>query len=453
MHDLTERVNRSNKSVIVVPCVVAQQSGSRLHDQSRVISSYQNRSVRLERPNLGGTGSQQGALKELLVRTSPVTKVQIAVQDNRLERHNTIIHSTADKTLTYSSLVERLGNYLLLAAITVAITAAFAFLEIAATVLVGALLAAIVVRVGLNRDVTIPQWSYKLAQALLGASIGISIEWQTLRALGSDWPAVILVSIATLAVSIGLGFALTWRSTISANTAVLASVAGGAAGITAMARELGADERVVVSVQYLRVALIVMSVPLVIEFGFDATVTPPDLSQQSTTLASLAFAVCAALLGMLLGRLARLPAAPLFGSLIAAAGLHHMWPSATMPPWLVTVGLLIIGTQVGLRFTRSSLRNIARLLPMALITIFAVVGVCAVMGMWLSSVTGVSVIDGYLATTPGGVPAVLAAATSTNSNLTFVTSVQVVRIILVLVAAPVLAVFLQRLSDPPTESN
>lgn len=52
---------------------------------------------------------------------------------------------------------------------------------------------------------------------------------------------------------------------------------------------------------------------------------------------------------------------------------------------------------------------------------------------------GVSTLTAYLATTPGGLYAVLAVAVGSGADTTFVLAVQVLRLFVMLLAAPVLA--------------
>ena len=59
--------------------------------------------------------------------------------------------------------------------------------------------------------------------------------------------------------------------------------------------------------------------------------------------------------------------------------------------------------------------------------------------MLLAHVAGLTPLEGYLATSPGGVYAVLATAVETGSNVTFIIAAQVLRILLMLFAAPLLA--------------
>ena len=69
---------------------------------------------------------------------------------------------------------------------------------------------------------------------------------------------------------------------------------------------------------------------------------------------------------------------------------------------------------------------------------------CAGLGVLLAAVTGASALDGYLATTPGGVYAVLATATGSGADATFVLSVQVLRLFVMLLSAPLVARVLRR---------
>jgi uncharacterized membrane protein AbrB (regulator of aidB expression) len=61
------------------------------------------------------------------------------------------------------------------------------------------------------------------------------------------------------------------------------------------------------------------------------------------------------------------------------------------------------------------------------------------LGLLLVPLAGVGALDAYLATTPGGLYVVLAAASSSDVDTTFVLSVQVLRVFAMLGAAPLLA--------------
>ena len=76
----------------------------------------------------------------------------------------------------------------------------------------------------------------------------------------------------------------------------------------------------------------------------------------------------------------------------------------------------------------------------AAVALIVLLGVAtAGLGVLLSRVADLTLLEGYLATSPGGVYAVLATAVETGSNVTFIIAAQVVRILLMLFAAPLLA--------------
>jgi membrane AbrB-like protein len=127
----------------------------------------------------------------------------------------------------------------------------------------------------------------------------------------------------------------------------------------------------------------------------------------------------------------------------AAVDLSGLGGGATVPDLVDTAAFLVIGLQVGISFTRQSLRTIGRALPLALAIILGLIAACAGLGAVLAAGTGASLLDGYLATTPGGLYAVLATATDSGADATFVLAVQVLRLFVMLLSAPLLARWLR----------
>jgi len=155
------------------------------------------------------------------------------------------------------------------------------------------------------------------------------------------------------------------------------------------------------------------------------------------------------LVGATAGKLVRLPGAGLLGplALTVVLQLSGVPFDLTAPAALVQVGYLVIGWQAGVAFTRDSLRAVGRTLPAALALIVVLTVATAGLGVLLARFAGLTPLEGYLATSPGGVYAVLATAVETGSNVTFVIAAQVVRILLMLFAAPFLAKAIVRISD------
>jgi membrane AbrB-like protein len=294
---------------------------------------------------------------------------------------------------------------------------------------------------------TLPRPAGIGAQAVIGVSIGALVQTDTLRTVAEHWVSVLAVTVGTLLISLVAGQLMRLQRGISPVTGAFSMIAGGASGITAMARDLGADEQVVAVVQYLRVLLIVVAMPIVATavYGASAGSGTVPVDDGPGWPAGLLFTAVCVVVGVLLGRVTRLPVGSLLGPMAVAAALDltGLSQGAVVPDLVEAAGFLAIGLQVGLGFTRASLKLVGRALPSALVLIVGSVAACAGLGVVLSHAAGVTLLDGYLATTPGGLYAVLATATGSGADATFVLAVQVLRLFVMLFSAPLLARFLR----------
>jgi hypothetical protein len=321
-------------------------------------------------------------------------------------------------------------------------------LELPSAALFGGLLAGLVRGLAGPRRLVLPRPAVMSAQATLGVSIGSLVDLGTLAALGQDWLPVLLVVLGTLTLSLVAGLLLRLQPGISPVTGAFAMIAGGASGITAMARDLGADDRMVAVLQYLRVLLIVLLMPVAATVVYGATPgsgSAPGDGGGPGWPAGLLFTAGCALVGLLGARLLHVPVPALLGPLVLAAALDLSGLSgdAEVPALLGSAAFVVIGLNVGLNFDRASLRTIGRALPLALTVIAGVVLASAGLGAVLAAVTGASPLDAYLATTPGGLYAVLATATDGGADATFVLGVQVLRLFVMLGTAPLVARWLR----------
>jgi membrane AbrB-like protein len=285
----------------------------------------------------------------------------------------------------------------------------------------------------------LPRKLYAVAQALLGAAIG-SLAQHGVSGSPSILAAVGLVVTATILLSLGAGAALERRTSLGRDTALLGMVAGGSAGVVAVADEVGADARLVAVMQYLRIAAVAVTVPLIAAILQARGVHPiPDLPGAADNASSLAMLLVVGLAGWWLGTRVRLPAPALAGPLLlgAGSGWVGVLPDAPVPPVVTAGALAIIGLEIGLRFDRAAVRSLRRVLPTVLVLTAALIAGCAGLAALLSLVTGVPALDAYLMTTPGGINAVLAAAVSLKGvNLALVTIAQIVRLLAMVIIAP-----------------
>ena len=343
------------------------------------------------------------------------------------------------------TLMRLMLRWVLLIAVTAAVTVPLTPVGVPSAALFAALVVGVVLALTSVAPSRVPRKAGVAAQGVLGVYIGTMVHQDAVGALGSDWPIVIAIAVATLLLSVVAGALLGLHRDLTPLTGSLALVAGGASGLVAIARELGGDDRVVSVVQYLRVALVTASMPVVVTLVYHAdkshgvaTVTETDSAPWYLSVGML---IALVLVGATVGKWIRLPGAGLLGpmALTVVLQLTGLSFGLAVPMVLVQVGYMVIGWQAGLAFTSDSLRAIGRMLPAAIGLIVALGVATAGLGALLARFTGLTPLEGYLATSPGGVYAVLATAVETGSNVTFIIAAQVVRILLMLFAAPLMA--------------
>ena len=345
-------------------------------------------------------------------------------------------------------------RWIALIAVGTSASAVFAVLNVPSPSLFGGLVTGVIFALTTTWRTVVPNAVNAGAQAVIGVVLGTLLELDTLRSLGGYWLPVVGVIVGTLLLSVVAGLLMGRWTSVSPITGSLSLSAGGAAGVTSMSRDLGADERMVAVIQYLRVVLIVGTLPLVTTFVFAPDAgrgAVPVLAGSHGWAVDLAFTVVCASIGSLIAVRLKVPAGTLLGPLVltAAVTLAGWSLDAHVPAWLAQIAYGAIGLRIGLGFTRASLKLLRRVLPVALtLTVVIILG-CAGMGLLLASAAGQSPLAGYLATSPGGLFAVLAIAAETDTSATFVLAVQVLRIFVMLLIAPALAVSLARLRKPP----
>jgi membrane AbrB-like protein len=324
----------------------------------------------------------------------------------------------------------------------------------------GYLFVAIVV--GLVLALAVPGWLkltpgyFTAGQAVAGVVLGTYLHTDTLASLGTRWVPVILVSAATLALTIGVGLLLARIAPLDRATASLGMVAGGASGIVAMADELGADDRLVAFMQYLRVLVIVLLTPLLVSVAFPSASSGGGGGQHEAVLGTAGgwvMTIAIALIGIAAGMRLKLAAGALLGPLLLAAVLElsGVLGDLAVPPLARESAFAIIGLQIGLRFERETLRSITRLLVPVVASILVLGAGCFGLAYLLTLTAGVSLLNAYLATTPGGLYAVLPIAFGSGADATFVLAVQGLRVLVMVLAAPMVVRLILR--QPPATSR
>src|SRR3954447_20917932 len=301
--------------------------------------------------------------------------------------------------------------------------------------LFGALIVGLTRALAIPRQLVPPRRVFVAAQAVTGVTLGTYLQRSSLHVLADDWVAVALVSLATLLLSLAAGAILARATILDKPTAALGMIAGGASGIVGISDDLGGDDRLVAFMQYLRVLVVVLVTPALVGVifpGAHAGAAPTDGPILGTATAwLLTIGIAAA------GQLIPLPARALMGPMLIAGALTLSGATSFAPPPLLReTAFAVIGLYIGLRFTTQTIRDVGRLLVPVAIGIVGLLVACFALAAALHATTSVTLEDAYLATTPGGLYAVLAVAFGAGANTTFIVAVQSLRVLVMVVLAP-----------------
>ncbi len=222
-------------------------------------------------------------------------------------------------------------------------------------------------------------------------------------------------------------------------TAYFSAMPGGLNEMMIQGEEAGGDGRKIALAHALRVLLVIFFVAVFFWAVMDvrATGTSNWTALDALTLADYVILGACAALGVLVGRQIGLPAAPVFGPMLLS-GIAHLvgWVTVAPPSLLVIIAQLVTGTVIGCRFIGLRLKDIQRDLLLgaaASIAMLVVAVICAEALVLM----GLPLAQAFLAFAPGGLTEMSLLALSMDQDPAYVSTIHLIRITLVIAAAPV----------------
>lgn len=296
-----------------------------------------------------------------------------------------------------------------------------------------------------SKELRINQGFFSVCRGFIGVLAGLPLLQTTPAAVAQYILPGLFVTAITLGIGVGGGMLLARsQPAISRETGVLSMLAGGASVLPLLAKELGADYRYVALSQYLRLLTVSVSLPLVTHLLIaDTVVAPVDLGERPWWIVVLVVAI--AVFGEHLGRLLRLPVPSVFGPLVLVvlAGIALPGFDLTPPEPVQYLAFMAIGWLCGGSLSVPALKAFAKQLPATILFIVVLIGGCAASALPLCSWLGISYFEAYLATTPGALETVLALSAEGGAGAVVVT-IQIIRLLFVLLAASYLPRLLRR---------
>lgn len=277
--------------------------------------------------------------------------------------------------------------------------------------------------------------------AVIGVLLGAGFTPSLLAQAGA-WG----VSLLGLALYLGLSLALLipWFRRIGGfdgKTAYFAAMPGGLSEMIELAEGAGADVPRVILAQSLRIVTTIAVIAVwfrVIE-GVQVGQVSGRAGFADLAAVDLLLLAGAAVIGSWIGLALRLPAPTLLGPMILSAALHLTEITTSAPPSeLVILAQIILGTVLGCRFAGIRARSLLPALALSLGATLIMLALALGFALALRSLTGQSADQLLLAYAPGGLTEMSLVAIALNAEVAFVAAHHVLRILMVIVAAPLL---------------
>ncbi len=276
---------------------------------------------------------------------------------------------------------------------------------------------------------------------ILGIMLGSAFDPGILQNIGR-WAASLAGLAVYILACIALGIAyLRLIARYDPITAFFTATPGGFNEMVLIGGAMGADERAIAMGHSARVMLVVFTLPILFRLfgGLDpAARAALDSMEASLSLQDWALLACC-IVGAPVARYVRLPAAMLIGPMVLSAGLHVAGLTDAKPPFvLVAAAQVIVGSGVGSRFAGVGPRQIARTMLVSAGLTLVLLGTTVGFAVLVNQFTGLGVRDLILAYSPGGLAEMSLVALALDGDAAFVSTHHIVRIILIVLFAPLL---------------
>ncbi|RMF35884.1 MAG: AbrB family transcriptional regulator [Alphaproteobacteria bacterium] len=281
-----------------------------------------------------------------------------------------------------------------------------------------------------------PQELRGMSVPVIGVAIGGAFSPALLREAGEWWPSLLALLLYVPLLQF-VGYALYRRAgRLDPITAWYGAMPGGFVEALMMGEERGAHVGLLASLQFLRLILCILLVPLGFSVihggpvGSAAGVQLPGAGLALGLLDAAILLVCA-VLGFRLYRMFNIPAGMVVGPMLLSGAAHLGGIVQGQPPlWLIQATQFVIGLSLGVRFTGVTRGDLWRAFRVASFMVGLTLALAAALGALLGSLVGETAEAIVLAFAPGGLVEMSLVAFSLGISTVYVTAHHVVRIVL-----------------------
>lgn len=298
-----------------------------------------------------------------------------------------------------------------------------------------------------------------MARVFSGVMIGLKISKEDLKMLSTVWKPLVFVIFGMLVNSTLLALLLSHFTAMDLTTALFACVPGGMADISLMAEDYGANMPQVALVQLLRLLSLMFVYPILAnslsqqeEKIPEKEINPktPSKSQKTNSLPPISELEMAqavrtfvfAGFGALLFEACSIPAGELLGAMAVTLVRKLHFSQGFFYPPTRTLVQVTVGIIIGSTITVESLITLVDMFDVTLFSVTCILLFGLFMGFLLHRFYGTDKVSSLLAVAPGGVQEMVLLADSLGGDVSFVTTLQVFRVMIVFSVFPLWISFL-----------
>ncbi len=307
-----------------------------------------------------------------------------------------------------------------------------------------------------GRRVGVPARLRNAVLVIVGLMIGSGVHHDSL-AMISRWP----VTMAGVAVYVTVVIATIYRflrrfAGFDPVTAYFAASPGGILMMTTLGGAFGGRERSIALTHAVRVVLVLFTIVLGyhLMLGNGAAGASPADSLPQLTWLNVGVWTALGATGWSVGRLLHLPSAPMLGPLLLIVAVQLAGCAIPpLPDFPLLAAEVVIGSGIGCDFVGVRLRELARGVVLSFLVTLWMLVLSLLFSLALRPLTGFSLDTLLLAFSPGGLTGISLVALALKIDPAFVTAHNMLRVVLILFAGPLVFRALNRGKDRPFDGR
>jgi membrane AbrB-like protein len=279
------------------------------------------------------------------------------------------------------------------------------------------------------------------ARTILGVAVGASLTPAVVAAIPQMAASVALIPLYIAVIGlVGVPF---FRRIYGFDrvTSWYAAMPGGLTDMVLFGIEAGGDGRALALIHATRVLIIVTLAPLILTFGFGVSLDGPMGAPASELpVHEMLIMAAAALVGWKAGERVGLFGAPILGPMILTGALSLLDVIHYRPPAeAILAAQFMIGLNIGVGYVGVTLIELRRDVTAGVVFVLLLAALAALFTEAVVLLGLAAPVDGFLAFAPGGQAEMTVLAIIVGADLGYVILHHLVRVILVISGAPVVA--------------